>query len=266
MRLLYAFSLAILMLTLCALLSLIVFKPSASHQKILNVSFVAESAIKAKVEKPAKAAKAISKRATLGKAVLASGDVSAQLGVALKQHMQKTHLAKKQAATAQQPIRRLATPLSAAERLALSPIPSPPQPPQPQSRPQKITRSSTTLAKRVRGLQHNLPVATMKDEDALYLLAWRHQVEAVGNRLYARASHPGLAGKLRLLVAINADGSLRHVLLKQSSGNQELDDFAIEIVERAAPFAPFTANMRKNIKLLEITRVWRFELGDKLNM
>ncbi|ODN43095.1 hypothetical protein BGC07_09420 [Piscirickettsia litoralis] len=135
-----------------------------------------------------------------------------------------------------------------------------------QPKPTPLKKVAPAPVKQVRGLQHNLPVATMKDEDALYLLAWRHQVEAVGNRLYARASHPGLEGKLRLLVAVNPEGSLRHVVVKQSSGNQELDDFAIEIVERSAPFAPFTANMRKHTKVLEITRVWRFELGDSLNM
>ncbi|OAJ35014.1 energy transducer TonB [Piscirickettsia salmonis] len=302
-RLLYAFAVAIFAFTALSMLFFTIVVDVKTRQppaKILDISLVAEPSKRLEKEQkkpvvPVKA-QAVARELLSGKVKQAAGNVTAQMGVAMK----KKSLAERPSGRSQ-PIRRAPTALSEAEHLAKQqaqtliskPKPKPksklkPTPtPQPASKNKinsndqhKVMRqakarlkksqinssSSAPVVKQVRGLEHNLPVATLKDEDALYLLAWRHQVEAVGNRLYARTRHPGLAGKLRLLVAINHNGSLRHVVVKQSSGNQALDDFAIEIVERSAPFSPLTANMRRHTDVLEITRLWRFELGDRLNM
>jgi protein TonB len=59
-------------------------------------------------------------------------------------------------------------------------------------------------------------------------------------------------------VALNADGTVNNIELRHSSGYKLLDDAAIRIVKLAAPFAPFTAEMRKDTDILHITRTWQF--------
>ena len=67
-----------------------------------------------------------------------------------------------------------------------------------------------------------------------------------------------------LRVAIRRDGSLDSVELIESSGHQVLDNAALRIVRLAAPFAPFTGDLAE-FGLLEITRTWRFEPGDRVS-
>jgi protein TonB len=61
------------------------------------------------------------------------------------------------------------------------------------------------------------------------------------------------------LVSIKPDGSLKSVEILKSSGYKTLDDAAIRIVRLAAPFQPFSVEMRKNTDILEIIRTWKFE-------
>ncbi|HVA54866.1 MAG TPA: TonB family protein [Gammaproteobacteria bacterium] len=97
---------------------------------------------------------------------------------------------------------------------------------------------------------------------ALYLDAWRHKVEHIGNLNLPpqiRAQH--LSGSLALEVALNADGSINDLILRQPSPYPVLDDTAIKIVRLAAPFAPFPENFRKDTDVLRFIYVWRFNAG-----
>ena len=97
-------------------------------------------------------------------------------------------------------------------------------------------------------------------ELAYYLGSWRRKVERVGNINYpSEARARGLSGTLRLLVVIDPDGELKDVQVLASSGHPLLDDGAVRIVHLAAPFSPFTPNMRAAIDVLEIERTWRFQ-------
>ena len=103
-------------------------------------------------------------------------------------------------------------------------------------------------------------VAARQSVDAAYLLDWRRRVEAVGNKYYPEASvRYGLYGNLRLLVVINADGSLRDIRVLSSSGYAVLDEAAIKIVRMAAPYAPFPPELRATTDQLEIIRTWQFQ-------
>ncbi len=96
--------------------------------------------------------------------------------------------------------------------------------------------------------------------DAAYLLQWRQRVEAVGNKYYPEASERySIYGSLRLLVIIRRDGSLENIELLSSSGHALLDEAAIKIVRMAAPFAPFSAELRATTDKLEIIRTWQFQ-------
>lgn len=103
-------------------------------------------------------------------------------------------------------------------------------------------------------------VSTTIHEDAIYLDNWRRRVEMIGNLNYPEDARKNkLYGTLRVLVSIKPDGSLKSVEILKSSGYKTLDDAAIRIVRLAAPFQPFSVEMRKNTDILEIIRTWKFE-------
>lgn len=95
--------------------------------------------------------------------------------------------------------------------------------------------------------------------DADYLELWRKKIERVGNLHYPEeARQQGVFGKLMLRVAIDRDGQLLDVELRQSSGHKVLDDAAINIVRLAAPFDPLPEAMLATTDILEIVRQWKF--------
>jgi len=101
--------------------------------------------------------------------------------------------------------------------------------------------------------------ATFASHDAAYLYDWRAKIERVGNLNYPEeARRKKLYGDVLLLVAINADGSLREVEIRQSSGSKILDEAALRIVRLAAPFDPLPPEVRKDTDVLEIIRTWQF--------
>ncbi|MDQ7915339.1 TonB family protein [Pseudomonas sp. 102515] len=107
--------------------------------------------------------------------------------------------------------------------------------------------------------------STQKDKGARYKEEWRRKIERIGNLNYPeQAKRDRLYGSLRLLVAINKDGSLYEVQVLESSGRPVLDQAALRIVRLAAPFAPFSGDLA-DIDRLEIIRTWRFERGDRLS-
>lgn len=102
--------------------------------------------------------------------------------------------------------------------------------------------------------------STLKYSDAAYLDNWRQRVENTGNENYpeeARRRH--IWGKLRLMVSIRPDGSVKNIQILKSSGHPILDKAAIRIVQLSAPFQPFTPDMRKRADQLDIVRTWKFE-------
>lgn len=97
---------------------------------------------------------------------------------------------------------------------------------------------------------------------AEYLDAWRRKVEHIGNLNFPsqiRTEH--LSGALALEVALNADGSIRDLILRKASPYPLLDQSAIQIVKMAAPFAPFPSSFRKDTDVLRFVYVWRFNGG-----
>ena len=108
-------------------------------------------------------------------------------------------------------------------------------------------------------------LSTAASADAFYLNSWRRKIEKIGNLNYpVEARKRKLYGSLRLLVAIEADGSLRRVKVLESSGHKMLDDAAVRIVRLAAPFAPFPDELRATTDLLEIIRTWQFRKNSSL--
>ena len=103
---------------------------------------------------------------------------------------------------------------------------------------------------------------------AAYIDAWSQKVERIGSLNYpSSAKRQNLTGNLLLDVAINADGTIRSIVIDRPSGHRELDKAAIDTVNRVGQFAPFSEAMRKEIDVLHIVRTWNWEIegGYSLN-
>ena len=94
---------------------------------------------------------------------------------------------------------------------------------------------------------------------AKYMREWIDRVERIGNLNYPdQARRDKLSGTLILDVAINANGKLIKIDLRQSSGHQILDDAAKRIVKLAAPYSTFPKELRQETDIIHITRSWEF--------
>jgi protein TonB len=100
---------------------------------------------------------------------------------------------------------------------------------------------------------------TKEDKYARYMALWRRKVQEIGNANYPdKAREEKLSGNLVLDVAINLDGTIREVKVIKPSKYKLLDEAAIRIVHLAAPFEPFSSEIRQEIDILHITRTWEF--------
>lgn len=123
----------------------------------------------------------------------------------------------------------------------------------------KLDTLRQTYAKKPR-IQRLTAASTMKANDAYYVNSWRRKIEHMGRINYPReADNCVTECSLRLLVSINPNGTINDLKVLKSSGKRVLDDAAINIVRRSAPFAPFTEEMKRDIDLLEIIRTWQFK-------
>lgn len=104
-----------------------------------------------------------------------------------------------------------------------------------------------------------------EDRFAFYVEAWRQKVERLGNLNYPQeAKTQKLYGQLRMTVSIRSDGSIESIEINKPSGFKVLDDAAKRIVELGAPYAEFSAEIRKDTDILSVTRTWTFTREDTL--
>ncbi|EEG08022.1 energy transducer TonB [Pseudogulbenkiania ferrooxidans] len=102
-------------------------------------------------------------------------------------------------------------------------------------------------------------------EWARYVDDWRLKVERIGNLNYPdEARRQQIFGSLELTVVVNADGTLRSVTVRRSSGHDVLDNAAKNIVRLSAPFAPFPPSLAEKYSALEIVRRWAFTQDSRL--
>jgi len=126
----------------------------------------------------------------------------------------------------------------------------------------EIARLSAELAREIekqasRPKTLYVTASTKKSTAANYMLEWVKKVERVGNLNYPSIAYK-VSGSLVLVVGINQQGSITQIAVKRSSGNQELDEAAINIVNLAAPFAPMSNRLAQETDVIYITRTWQF--------
>ncbi|CAI8882555.1 energy transducer TonB [Methylocaldum szegediense] len=128
----------------------------------------------------------------------------------------------------------------------------------------ELNKSREEYARRPRLVYIN-SVNAHKYKAAAYEKAWQEKIERIGNLNYPdEARRRKLSGSLLLSVGIKPDGTVYSVQIRHSSGHQVLDDAAMNIVQLAAPFAPFPQELRQQADVLVITRTWRFEDNHRL--
>ncbi len=126
-----------------------------------------------------------------------------------------------------------------------------------------LEERSSAYAKRVR--RKSISASTREFRYASYLSAWAHKVERIGNLNYPQAAKDKrMYGSLILHVSVKSDGSVERIRVVRSSGFDLLDQAAIQIVELAAPFSPFPADIAAETDVLDIIRTWQFMRGDVL--
>lgn len=116
----------------------------------------------------------------------------------------------------------------------------------PDARPRELLISANTRESRI----------------ATYLSTWKTKVEQVGTLNFPQAASRSATTRYPVLeVAINADGRLKEVVVRNSSGQRELDQAAMEILRLAAPFEPFPEGLRAEYDVLRFAYEWRFSEG-----
>lgn len=100
---------------------------------------------------------------------------------------------------------------------------------------------------------------------AAYLVGWRTRVERIGTGNFPRRllEQGRELANPTLEVTLAADGELERAVVRRSSGNAELDQAAIAILRRAAPFEPLPAAVRAEYDVLRFAYDWEFSPGSQ---
>ena len=110
-------------------------------------------------------------------------------------------------------------------------------------------------AQKIKKLQAN---STVTNEEAMYLNLWQREIESIGDELIAANDIEYTNSKVQVMATIDSFGNLIKSEILISSGNTYVDKMAIDILEKAAPFAPFDSKMINEYGILEIIRDWNF--------
>ena len=129
----------------------------------------------------------------------------------------------------------------------------------------RLDKQKQAYAKRPR-VRRLTSVSAKAHYEAAYIEAFRRKVETTGTRHFPRrALDSNTFGGVRLMVALRRDGGIEEVKVLQSSGHDFLDQAAVQSVRLAAPFEPFTQDMRERMDVLEIIRTWKFDANRRVS-
>lgn len=135
--------------------------------------------------------------------------------------------------------------------LALSPTP-----------PNPIASSLLDDTLRLRGNTSREALITPDTKEsrlAPYLDGWRRKIERIGTLNFPIAARQRLGQRNPVVeVVIGADGMLKSAVIQQSSGDGAMDQAALSILKRAAPFDPFPATLRRDYDQLRFAYEWQF--------
>ena len=97
----------------------------------------------------------------------------------------------------------------------------------------------------------------VNSEEAIYLNLWQRQIESTGDNVISENENY-FDGKVQIMATIDIYGNLINSKILISSGNNVIDEMALNILQESAPFAPFNKSMSSEYSVLEIVRDWNF--------
>ena len=98
-----------------------------------------------------------------------------------------------------------------------------------------------------------------------YLAQWKRQVEVYGNQHYPSALvRQNLSGQVILEVTIGKNGHVLNLAIRRSSGKPIVDNAARNLLQAAAPYPAFPAELAAEHDRLVITRTWVFTSDRRL--
>jgi protein TonB len=113
----------------------------------------------------------------------------------------------------------------------------------PDANPRELLVSASTREARIAG----------------YLNSWKNKVERIGTLNFPGAAELATIRTYPVLeVAISANGELKEIVVRNSSGYPNLDQAAMEILRIAAPFEPFPKVLRDDYDVLRFAYEWHF--------
>ncbi len=106
-------------------------------------------------------------------------------------------------------------------------------------------------------------VDTKESNIAGYLQRWKRKIETIGVKYFPeQGAMQGISGSPTLEVTISASGQLTEAIVRNSSGSKVVDQAALNILRRAAPFDPFPEAIRVDYDTLRFAYKWQFsEIG-----
>lgn len=91
---------------------------------------------------------------------------------------------------------------------------------------------------------------------------WRIKVQRVGELNFPRSAKGSLYGSVLVSVEIRPDGSVLSAEILRPDQDPKINEAALRIIKLAAPYAPFTPEIRKEYDLLVLTRTMNFTRED----
>ena len=153
--------------------------------------------------------------------------------------------------------------------LALLPAPDPqreqgnPEAAAQEERRRQLVQLLAEIEKRVneenaRPKKRYISPATREEVYAMYYDQLRRKIEERGTRNFPENAGKKLYGELTMNVTVDAEGRVVETEVVRPSKSKVLDRRAVAIVRAAAPFGPFTSQMRRRADQLVITSRFKF--------
>ncbi|MDR1853801.1 MAG: TonB family protein [Azoarcus sp.] len=119
-----------------------------------------------------------------------------------------------------------------------------------------IAEKSSNYAKRPRR-DNNKGVRAKEFAFALYYDQWKTRTERIGELNYPATARGRTYGSLIMTVSVNKDGTIEKIVVDRPSKYKVLNEAAVLIAQRAAPYGKFPAGM-SGVDVYDITSTWTF--------
>ncbi len=129
-----------------------------------------------------------------------------------------------------------------------------------------LSRQLAVLAQRIerdnaRPRKYFDAASARKTTYAPYIDQWRQRIEQVGTEHYPKGVEGKSYGSVQATLTIRADGSIADITINRPSNSPLLNQAVRRIAQLSAPFAPFPADMARQVDQLVLTRTWHFING-----